>query len=62
MWCGIPFQTVLDFQKQYKLDKYCATFQMEVSSALDRNRIRTKYKTLIETHQLELMEFIGAVL
>ena len=66
-----PLQTVLDFLKQYKLDKYCAIFQewgmdgdlllkvhdnvlkeMGVNSALDRKRIRTKYKTFIETCQL----------
>ena len=64
--------TVLDFLKQYKLDKYYPIFQkwamdgdlllqavvtvamlkMGVNSALDRKRIRSKYKTFIETCQL----------
>ena len=61
-----PLQSVLDFLKQYKLDKHCPIFQewgmdgdlllqaddnvlkdMGVNSALDRTRIRAKYKTFI---------------
>ena len=60
-------QTVLDFLKQNKLDKYSAIFQesgmdgdllleaddtvlkeLGVSSALDRKKIKTKYKTFIK--------------
>ena len=60
-------QTVLDFLKNYKLDKYSATFQekgmdgdlllkaddrvlkeLGVNSAVDRRKIRTKYKTFIK--------------
>ena len=60
-------QTVLDFLKQNRLDKYCAIFQessmdgdllleaddsvlkeLGVGSALDRKRIKAKYKTFIK--------------
>ena len=65
-----PLQSVLDFLKQNKLDKYRDTFQksamdgnllleaddtvlkeLGVSSALDRKRIKTKYKTFVKSQQ-----------
>ena len=61
-----PLQTVLDFLKEVKLDKYCTIFEqwgidgdlllkaddsvlkeLGVSSSVERNRIRTKYKTFV---------------
>ena len=61
-------QTVIDFLKQNKLDKYSAIFQksgmdgdllleaddsvlkeLGVNSALDRRRIKTKYKTFVKS-------------
>ena len=61
-------QTVLDFLKQYKLDKHCAIFEesgmdgdlllqaddsvlkeLGVKSALDRVKIKAKYKKFVKS-------------